>query len=47
MSNYAEIKAMYEREKDPAKKAKLKEMLECVEEAARNRRIKPEDWKQH
>ena len=45
-TNYADIKQMHDQEKDPAKQAKLKETLACMEEAAANRGIKPQDWTQ-
>ncbi len=45
MSNYTDIKKMHEAEKNKDKKAKLKEMLECMEEASINRGLAPGDWK--
>jgi hypothetical protein len=45
-NNYATIKGMWERETDPAKKARLRETLDCMEEAAANRSIRPDAWQQ-
>ena len=40
LSNYEEIKVMYQKEKDPEKKRRLKESLDCMKYANRNRNKK-------
>ena len=44
-NNYVKVKQIYDRETNPKLKHRYHEMLCCMEEAAKKRGIKPENWK--